>query len=69
MSNGPVFGVIDRKNWLSVSGSAGELHAVEIVRPDADAELVEPELLVGRRLDRRLDHAAAGIATARLVDQ
>ena len=48
-------------------GIARELDAVEVVRPDADAELVEPQLLVRRRLDGRLRpccarhrHAAAG---------
>ena len=49
--------------------AAGELRAWKAVRPEADAELVVPELFVGCRLDRRLDGAAAGIAAAGLVDQ
>jgi hypothetical protein len=49
-------------------GAAVELDAVEVVRPEADTELVEPELLVRRRLDRGLDRAAAGAPAARLID-
>ena len=48
---------------------AVELDAVEVVRPNAHSELAEPELLVGRRLDRRLDRAAPGITAPRLVDE
>ncbi len=48
---------------------AGELHAVEIVRPGADAKLVEPELLVRCRLHCCLGHAPPGAAPARLVDE
>ncbi|MNP40776.1 hypothetical protein D3C76_1344400 [compost metagenome] len=47
----------------------GYLHTVEVVGPQADAKLVEPQLLVRRRFDRRLDHAAPGIATPGLIDQ
>ena len=46
-----------------------ELHAGEVVRPQADAEHAEPQLLVRRRRDRALDHAAAGVAAPRLVDR
>ena len=46
-----------------------ELHAVKVVRPSADPELVEEELIVGRRLDGRGHGAVAGAAAARLVDE
>jgi hypothetical protein len=45
------------------------LYAIEIVWPDADTELVEPQLFIGGRLDGRLDHAAAGVAAPRLINE
>jgi hypothetical protein len=42
---------------------------VEVVRPGADAELVEKQLVTGRGLDGHGHRAVTGAATARLVDQ
>ena len=49
-------------------GVLRELNAREVVRPQADPEHAEPELLIGRGRDRAFDHAAAGVAAAGLID-
>jgi hypothetical protein len=46
-----------------------ELDAVKIARPIPDPELVEEELVKGRRLDCRSNGAIAGAAAPRLVDE
>ena len=45
-----------------------ELHAREVVWPQADPEHAEPQLLVGSRRDRALHHAAARVTAPRLID-
>ena len=49
-------------------GVLRELNAREVVRPKTDPEHAEPQLLVGRRRDGALDHAAPRVAAARLID-
>jgi hypothetical protein len=46
-----------------------ELDAVEIVRPGSQPELVEEELVIGRRLNGRGNGAIASAAAPRLVDE
>ena len=46
-SYGPVFGAICRKNWSSARGSRENCTRIE-VRPDAQPEDPEPQLIVGR---------------------
>ena len=50
-------------------GLLRELHIRKVLRPQADAEHAEPELLIGRGGDRAFDHAAAGVAAAGLIDR
>jgi hypothetical protein len=49
--------------------TALKLDLVEVVRPLAEPELVEEELIVGHRLEGRRDAAVAGASPARLVSQ
>jgi hypothetical protein len=46
-----------------------ELDIVEVVRPLADPELVEEELIERGGLDRRCDRAVAGSPATRLIDE
>jgi len=50
--------------WRSI-----ELNAIEIIWPDPEPELIEEQLIIGRRLDRYSDGAVAGTTPARLVDE
>jgi hypothetical protein len=46
-----------------------ELHAVKVFGPDTHTKLAKPKLFIRGGRDRRLNRAAPGIATARLVDE
>ncbi len=46
-----------------------KLHIVKKVRPLAEPELVEKELVVWRWFDRRCDGTIAGATAARLIDE
>src|SRR6218665_2649494 len=48
---------------------AVELDVVEEVRPFAEPELIEKELIIGCGFDRRGDGAVAGTSATRLIDE